>query len=175
MKKFLVLAAASLPLLAAPAFADMTTGVVNVAKILHDSKAATSVRNQMQAKQKALQSEVSDKAKELHAEDQSLVKQKDTTTDKAAFDKKVKDFQDKAGKEEREVQDQKVALDKAFAGALEDIQKNVLDITKQVAAEKKLNLVVSSAQVLYADPSLDITDEVLKRLDAKLPTVAVKF
>ena len=174
MKKLITLAVASLALVASPAFAEATTGVVNVAKILHDSKAATSVRTQMQAKQKALQAEVSAKSKELHNEDQSLVKQKDSA-DKAAFDKKVKDFQEKASKEERDVQDKKAALDKSFAGALEEIQKNVLDITKDVATEKKITLVVSSAQVLYTDPSLDITDEVLKRLDAKLPTVAVKF
>ncbi len=174
MKKFLTVAFVSVSLLAAPAFADATTGVVNVAKILKDSKAATSVRNQMQAKQKSLQAEVSEKAKQLHSEDQSLVKQKDSA-DKSGFEKKVKDFQEKAAKEERAVQEKKVALDKSFAAALEDIQKNVLDITKQVAAEKKLTMVVSNAQVLYADPSLDITDEVLKRLDAKLPNVAVKF
>ena len=56
----------------------------------------------------------------------------------------------------------------------EDLQKTVLDITKQIAAEKKYNLIVSGAQVLYADDALDITDEVIKRLDAKMPTVSVK-
>lgn len=174
MKKLLLVALASLGLMATPAFADTSVGVVNVAKIMKDSKAANSVRNQLQAKQKAFQSELDAKEKALLAEDQALVKQKDST-DKAAFEKKVKEFREKAANEQRGVQAKKASLDKAFAASLEEIQKSVMEIVKQVSTEKKLNLVVSSAQVLYGDDSLDITDEVLKRLDTKLPTVTVKF
>ena len=174
MKKLFIIAIASVAFVATPAFADSVTAVVNYAKIMHDSKAGTSVRTQIQAKQKSLQSDVEAKEKDLYAQDQSLVKQKDTT-DKAAFDKKVSDFRAKAADEQREVQGKKVALDKSAGAALEEIQKNVLEITKQIATEKKYNLVLSSTQVMYADDSLDITDEVMKRLDAKLPTVAVKF
>lgn len=174
MKKFIVAAVALAALAAQPAFADTNIGIVNVAKIMQDSKAATSVRNQLQAKQKSFQSELDAKEKELLAEDQGLVKQKDKV-EKAAFDAKVKAFREKAAGAQKQVQEKKAQLDKAFAASLEDIQKNVLDIVKQLASEKKLNLVVSSSAVLYGDQTLDITDEVLKRLDAKLPNVAVKF
>ena len=177
MKKFVLAALAVLSLAAAPALAaDAPTaiGIVNVAKIMQDSKAANSVRSQLQTKQKSFQAELDAKEKDLLAEDQSLVKQKDKV-DKDAFDTKVKAFKEKAADAQRQVQEKKASLDKAFTAALDEIQKNVLDITKQVANEKKLNLVVSSAQVLYGDPSLDITDEVLKRLDAKLSNVPVKF
>jgi outer membrane protein len=174
MKKLFLITLATLSLLATPALAETSVAVVNVAKIMRDSKAATSVRSQLQAKQKAFQTELDAKEKALLAEDQALVKQKDSA-DKAGFEKKVKDFREKAATEQRAVQGKKASLDKAFAASLEEIQKNVLDIVKQVATEKKVSLVVSSAQVLYGDQSLDVTDEVLKRLDAKLPTVAVKF
>lgn len=174
MKKLFLSLLAALALTATPALADTSIGVVNVAKIMQNSKAAASVRSQLQAKQKSFQSELDAKEKSLLAEDQALVKQKDST-DKDAFEKKVKEFREKAANEQRAVQAKKVALDKSFAGALEEIQKNVLDVVKQLAAEKKLNMVVSSSQVLYGDSSLDLTDEVLKRLDAKLPTVTVKF
>ena len=174
MKKLFAAVLATLALIAAPAFADNTTGVVNIAKIMAESKAAQSVKNQMQVKQKAFQAELDAKEKSLYAEDQALVKQKDST-DKAAFDKKVKDFREKAGTEQQAIQAKKAQLTKSLTTALEDIQKNVGDIVKQVATEKKLTLVVTNSSVLYADPALDVTDEVLKRLDAKLPNVAVKF
>jgi outer membrane protein len=174
MKKFWMIAVASLTLAASPALADTATGVVNIGKIMQASKAATSVRSQLQAKQKAFQADLDAKEKALYAEDQALVKQKDGA-DKAAFEKKVKDFRAKAATEQRQVQEKKAQLEKSFAGALDEIQKTVTDIVKQVATEKKLNLVVSASQVLYADPALDITDEVLSRLDSKLPSVAVKF
>lgn len=174
MKNLLLAAAVSLALVAAPALAQTAIGVVNFGKITQVSKAATSVQNQVKAKQKALQSEADAKEKALLAEDQALVKQKDGA-DKAGFEAKVKAFREKAAKEQRAWQDKKVGLNKSTAEALDTIQKSLIEIVKQVAAEKKLNLVISSAQVLYSDASLDITDEVLKRLDAKLPSVSVKF
>lgn len=174
MKKFIFSIIASLALFATPALAETAIGVVNVPKIMSDSKAANSVRSQFQAKQKSFQADLDQKDKALYEEDQALVKQKDSA-DKAAFQKKVKDFREKDAKIRREVREKKAQLDKSFGAALEEIQKSVLEIVKQLAAEKKLNVVVTSAQVLYNDSTLDITDEVLKRLDAKLPTVAVKF
>jgi len=174
MKKLLLALIASLCLTAAPALADTTLAVVNIAKIMHESKAATSVRDQIQAKQKSFQTELDSKEKELVAENQALAKQKDTVS-KDAFNQKVKDFNDKAATAQRQVQDKKMQLEKAIAGAQDEILKNAADIVKDLATERKITLVVSSAQVLYGDPSLDLTDEVLKRLDAKLPNVTVKF
>jgi outer membrane protein len=176
MKKLLISAIAVLALSAQGASAQSAPaiGVVNVAKIMQDSKAASSVRNQLQSKQKSFQSELDGKEKALLAEDQNLVKEKDKAS-KEEFEKKVKAFREKASSTQREVAQKKAQLDKAFATALEEVQKNVLDVTKQVATEKKLSLVVSSSQVLYSDSSFDITDEVLKRLDSKLPSVSVKF
>ena len=159
---------------AAPAMAETNIGVVNTAKIMRDSKAAQSVRSQLQAKQKSFQADLDAKEKQLLAEDQALAKQQ-SSVDKAAFEQKVKEFRARAAAAQREVQQKKLAVDKALATALENIQQTVVQITKEVATEKKMNAVVSSAQVLYAEPGLDITDEVLNRLNSKLPNVAVKF
>lgn len=159
---------------ASPALAETTVAVVNTQKIMRDSKAAQSVRSQLQAKQKTFQADLDAKEKQLMAEDQALVKQRNSV-EKAAFEQKVKDFRTRASEAQREVQTKKLAVDKALAVSLESIQNTVLDIVKEVAAEKKITLVVSSAQVLYTDSALDITNEVLDRLNKKLPTVAVKF
>ena len=174
MKKLLLIALASLTLVAGPALADTSIAVVNDAKIVHDSKAAISIRSQIQAKEKSLQSDFEAKRKEFYNEDQSLAKQQ-SSTDKAAFDKKVKDFRAKAADAEQDMQAKKMALAKSADAAADELKKNVLDITKQIAAERKYNVVLSASSVMYMDDTLDITDEVLKRLDAKLPTVTVKF
>lgn len=173
-KALVALIAATLLFAENPATAETNVGVVNIQKIMRDSKAAASIRTQLQTKQKAFQAELDAKEKQLLAEDQALVKERNNV-DKEAFEKKVKDFRAKAANAQREVQVKKAQLDKAFAGALDDIQNNVTTIVKEVATEKKLTLVISSAQVLYTQPALDITDEVLKRLNSKLPNVSVKF
>lgn len=160
---------------AAPASAETVIGVVNLQKIMHESKAAQSVRAQLQAKQKSFQADLDTKEKALYNEDQSLAKEQAAATDKAAFEAKVKDFKGKAAAAQREVQEKKAQLDKAFAGALDKIQQSVFAAVKDVAAQHKMNVVISGSQVLYADAPLDVTDEVLKKLDAQLPDLKVQF
>ncbi len=160
---------------ATPAAADTTIGVVNVQKIMRESKAAVSVRSQLESKQKSFQADLDAKEKALLSEDQALAKEQATTKDKAAFEKKVKDFQAKAKATQRDVQTKKTQLFKAVGAAEDQIQSTLAAIVKDVASEKKMNAVVSSSQVLYSDSTLDVTPVVLQRLDAKLPNVAVKF
>jgi Skp family chaperone for outer membrane proteins len=64
-------------------------------------------------------------------------------------------------------------LDRAFAGALNDIQKQIGKIVEKLSKEKGYEVVVPTSQILYVDSTLDITDEVRTRLDKKLPTVKV--
>ena len=175
MKRSLILSAIAMLALSAPAFADTSVGVVNVQQIMRDSKAANSVRDQLKTKQQSFQTELDSTEKSLQAEDQALAAESKTTKDKTAFDAKVKAFQTKAATAQRDVQTKKAAIDKAVSAALEQIQGNVLTIAKEVAAEKKFNLIVTSGEVLYNDPALDITADVQQRLDTKLPTVKVNF
>jgi hypothetical protein len=50
-----------------------------------------------------------------------------------------------------------------------------LQIISEIAAERKANLVLTRAAVLFETDGLDITAEVTKRLDAKLPSVTVNL
>jgi len=159
---------------ALPAQAETTIGVVNTQKLLAESSAAKSIRDQLQNKQKGFQAELDAKEKALMKEDQELSKQQ-ANMEKAAFEQKVKDFRGKAAAAQREIQGKKIQLDKALSGALEQVNTNVVNITQEVAREKKLNVVISASQVLYAEPTLDITADVLARLNKKLPTVSLKF
>lgn len=173
MKKLIITALALLAFSAQSAHAD-GIGLVNGARILKESKAAVAMGTQVQAKQKSFQAEVDAKEKELLAEDQGLAKQRDKM-DKDAFEKKVTAFREKAAGVQRQVQEKKASLDKAIAASVEEIRKNLIEVASAVATEKKLSLILSTDQVLYGQPSMDVTNDVLTRLDAKLPTVTVKF
>lgn len=160
--------------LAQPAFAEEKIAVVNIQQIMRDSGAAKSVREQLQSKQKSFQSELDAKEKALQKEDQELVKQQ-ANLSKEAFEQKVNAFRQKAMSARQEIQNKKAQLDKGFQGALNQIQTTTLNIVKEVATEKGYNIVLSSSQVLYNGSNMDITGEVLARLNKKLPSVSVKF
>lgn len=150
------------------------TAIVNIQKIMKESKAAQAARDQLKAKQQQFQDEISRKEKELQAQDQELAKQRNVLA-KEAFEQQVKDFRKKATDAQKDVQDKRMNLTKAFDGALAEIQGNVQQILADLAKEKGFEVAIPSSQVLYYGQGLDISDEVLDRLNKKLPTMTVKF
>lgn len=175
-KTLYALTAALMVGMAPAAFAADTLNVatVNIQKIMRESTAAKSVREQLESKQKSYQSELSKKDEELRKEEQALSKQRSVLS-KEAFEKKAAEFRKKATTVQKEVQSKKAALDGGFEQALGDIQKATVDVITDIAKEKGITLAVPNTQVLYADSKLDITDDVLEALNKKLPKLNVKF
>lgn len=172
-----LLAAAALSALSVPAFAEDAKpmiAVVNIQQVMKDSTAAKSVREQLEGKQKAFQSDITKKEEALKKEDQELGKQKGVLA-KDAFEEKARAFRTKATEVQKEVQSKKALLDNAFERSLGDIQKATTDIIAELAKEKGFLMAVPTSQILYADTKLDISEEVLKRLNSKLPKLDVKF
>lgn len=156
------------------AMASTKIAVVNVQNIMRDATAAKSVREQMEAKQKAYQAEIAKKEEALQKEEQELGKQRATLA-KDAFEAKVKAFRDKATSAQKDVAGKKASLDAAFEKAIGQIQKTVEGIINDMAKEKGFAIAVPTSQILYAESSMDISAEVLSRLNQKLPRVDVQF
>ena len=87
----------------------------------------------------------------------------------------VRAFRSKATEVQKEVQSKKALLDNAFERSLGDIQKAVTDIIAEMSKEKGFAVAIPTSQILYADNRLDISAEVLTRLNKKLPKIDVKF
>lgn len=153
---------------------SQTVAVLNIQEIMRESLAAKAIRQKLESKQKSFQSELSQKEQELQEKERTLAKQRSVLTGEE-FEKRVKDFRAQATKAQRDVQTKKAKLDKAFAEALASIQKSVTSIVADMAKEKKFSVVMPTSQLLYADPALDITDQVLTELNKRLPTVNVNF
>lgn len=179
MKHTLSALAAAVMLAAAPAaFADSApanmVAVVNIQQIMEASTAAKMVREQLESKQKSFQAEITKKEEQLQKEEQDLGKQQSVLS-KSAFDEKVTAFRAKVNEAQKEGPAKKALLDNAFERALAQIQKATTEIIADMSKEKGFIIAVPTSQLLYADPKLDISDEVLKRLNQKLPKLDVKF
>lgn len=159
---------------AAPVAGANAIAIVNIQQVMRDSTAAQSVREQLENKQKAFQTEISKKEESLQKEDQELGKKRSVLS-KQAFDEKAAAFRKKATDVQKEVQTKKATLDGAFEHALNDIQKVVTEVITDLAKEKGFAVAVPTSQILYGDTKLDISQEVLKRLNQKMPKLDVKF
>ena len=62
-----------------------------------------------------------------------------------------------------------------FQTSMYTIRTTLLQVIDEIAAERKATLVLSKSQVLLAAKEYDITEESMKRLNAKLPTLAVEL
>ncbi|MFO0389767.1 MAG: OmpH family outer membrane protein [Alphaproteobacteria bacterium] len=176
MKKIYLLATAILMATSPATLAaeGQNFAVVNIQQIMKDSTAAKSVREQLESKQKTFQAEITKKEEQLKKEDQELAKQRSVLA-KEAFEEKARAFRTKATDMQKEVQSKKAMLDNGFERALGDIQKVVSDIIVELAKEKGFSMAIPTSQILYADPKMDISAEVLEKLNKKLPKVDVKF
>ncbi len=57
---------------------------------------------------------------------------------------------------------------------MSELRKNIAQATTDVAGEKNYDIVLTRDSVLIADKALDITSDVLTKLDAKLSDIQLK-
>lgn len=144
--------------------------IVDVQQILRDSLVAKNVQTQMTQRTDRYTKEVSDQENGLRRTQDELERQR-TVLSADAFNAKMRDFQQRYDALDHGVQATRQALQQAYNDAMTKVENTALQIIADIAAERKANLVVTKAAVLFTAQGLDITQEVIRRLDEKLPNV----
>jgi Skp family chaperone for outer membrane proteins len=146
--------------------------VVDYARILRDSKAARSIRDQVESRRKVYQDQIAKEEKRLFDADKELGKQRSVLSPEA-FAEKRKAFEQDVMGVQRMAQDRRRQLDQVAAAALGNVRNTLVEVVGVLADERGFNLVLPSSAVLLFSPKIDLTDEVMARLDKKLPSVKV--
>lgn len=144
--------------------------IVDVQQILRDSLVAKNVQAEMTRRTDRYTKEVSSQENELRRTQDELEQQR-TVLSVDAFNAKMRDFQQRYDALDHGVQVTRQALQQSFNDAMTKVENAALQIISDIAAERKANLVVTKAAVLFTAPGLDVTQEVIRRLDAKMPDV----
>ena len=84
-----------------------------------------------------------------------------------AFAEKLAQFEADVATIQKEIQYRREAIDLAFQEAQSKLRRIALEIVTEVAGEKRLDLVLIKDSVLIFRPILNISDEVLQRLDER--------
>ena len=146
---------------------------LNVQKILRDAKAVKSIREQIAVFGVKFEGEIEKEREKLRKSNQELSRQR-TILAPEVFAEKRREFEQRVVEVQRVVQKRQRDLDKARAIALEKVNKTYVAIVKKIANERKLFLILRKIQTAYANPKMDLTNEVLVLLDKKQPTVTVE-
>jgi outer membrane protein len=165
--------------LAAPARAQQaspvpTVVVVDMTQIMRESKAAKDIQAQVQKVMDAYSKQVSEKENELKSLRDDLERQR-TVLAPEVFNARSQDYQTQYAALDRDVQMKRQEMQQSYGDAMTKVEDAALQIIATVAKERKANMVVAKAALLYMDDGLDVTAEVTQRLDQKVPTMAVNL
>ena len=148
--------------------------VVDLRVIVQNSAAARSVRDQIDKQGQTYQADLARRQSELQKQQQDLQAQQ-ATLSPDAFAVKRRTFEDEVAALQRQTNARKDQLQLAADEAMKTVRTNVDQILQQIKPERGVDLVVFAESVAMGDAQFDLTGELLHRLDAKLPRVAVKF
>ncbi|MSO89296.1 MAG: OmpH family outer membrane protein [Rhodospirillaceae bacterium] len=148
--------------------------VVDMDFIGKESVAAKSVREQVQKRGATLLDSYKRQENEIIAAYDDLAKQRPLLAPEA-FSQRRRDLDQKKSDFQQRVQMIDRQVSQAGNDAIRQVDETMREVVREYATEKKAELVLLKGVTLYAGKTVDITAEVLKRLDKKLPTVVVNF
>ncbi len=146
--------------------------VVDVQRILQESSASKSAQKQLEAQRSKFQTEIGKEENSLRQAEQELANQRGQLTAQA-YSEKEQQLRQRFSTVENHVQTRRKVLDQSYTDAMAAVKNALLDVVSGVSHEQGVNLVIVKQQALWTDQPLDITDEVLKRLDQKMPKIDV--
>jgi len=151
---------------------QIPVAVLDVQRILIDASAVKNIREQITKFGTKFEEEIEKDRNEIRVANQELARQR-TILAPEAFAEKRRKFEQRVVEVQRLVQKRQRELDKSRNEAMITVNKVYTGIVGNIAGERNLAVILRKNQTAYAVNSLDITMEVLKRLDKKLPTVKV--
>ena len=147
------------------AFAETKIGYVNFGQLMEQS-------SQGQAVRKALESEFSSRDKQLAASRDEILRLEEKLKNDGSImsesnrNELERDILQKKRDHNRQRDEYREDINIRRNEEVGALQNTVYEVIKQFAEQQKYDLVLTQP-VLYASPAVDITDQVLQRLNAK--------
>jgi Skp family chaperone for outer membrane proteins len=148
--------------------------VADVVTILRDAQAVQGIRTQIDRQRNTYKAELQKQENELRNADQELAKQRSILSPEA-FAQRRRELEKRVSDAQQSVQDRRRSLDTGFNTAMQKVNDAMVQVIGEIVSEKNYQIVLTKTQVVIVQTALDITPEVLRRLNRKLPTVAVSI
>lgn len=167
-RRILATLAVALPLLLPTlAHAEMKLGFVDIQRALAETDEGRAAKQQLQAM-------LENKQKEIDQEQESLRKEKDLLDKQASAmseqtrEQKGQEFQAKVMQLAQKFEKEKQAMQLQQQQALNGILEKMEGVIKDIAQRENITMVFDkSSGLVYAPPSLDLTNELIRNYNAK--------
>ena len=149
-------------------------GLADLNGILRAADANVKVRELLDAQRQKFQDEFSLVEAELQQTERDLMSKRELLS-ADEYDKQIKAFQARVTQLQQDIQKKRQAIDNAYQKAQSDIRSEALSIIAEIAREMKLDLVLNRDSSLIFLPHLNISDEVLTRLNERTKNARIEI
>lgn len=167
-----VFLASSLFLPIAAAAADLKIAILDVERVRRTASAVKAIHSQLGQHVDAYRAETQKEEQDIRSAQEELASKRTVLSPEAYAEERRKLEEQLVGAQGR-VQERRQALERVNAEAMQQVQGVLESIVAEIASDQHLTLILRKDQVVFLSPELEITDQVLQRLDRALPTVRV--
>jgi Skp family chaperone for outer membrane proteins len=143
---------------------------VDVPLVLRETQAAKALRSQIEAEQFSYQSELARRENALRAASEALSTERDEL-DEADYVRRRQEIDQQVAELRRESQLRKRQLEQAYNAGMDRLRAEMVEAVAEIAGERGFSIVLNKATVVLGATELDLTEAVIERIDAELPTV----
>jgi len=159
---------------AAQSTSSTIVGVIDMQKIMRELDVVKDVNAQVKILEEKTKTDLIAAEEKLKDERTQIERQKTLVTPEA-YSKKQSDFNRKAAEFRVKVQEKNRQLQLSRVSALDKIRAQMLPIIREVMDENSAALVLDVSEVLFVEKPLEITEEVMGRLNKGLKKIKVEI
>jgi Skp family chaperone for outer membrane proteins len=147
--------------------------VVDVGLVFRESAAVNSINAQLRPYLERFRADAAEAEKELRDTQEELARRQATVSTADAHTAERLELEQRALEAQNKMLGRKRSLDQTQAAAMRQVETTLNNTVAEIFTERKLSLILRRDQTAFFNPSMDITEEVIKRLDQRLPTVEI--
>ncbi|MBX7146705.1 MAG: OmpH family outer membrane protein [Alphaproteobacteria bacterium] len=149
---------------------NVSIAVVDFEKVIIGSKAASGLKNEIDQMTKNYQTELAKQEDTLRAAERSIQMERDKLT-QDQFQKKKDGLMAQANQYQTSAQQKKKQLQQMSDNGVKTIRTTMIDILRDLAKQRGYTLVLDKQFVILSADGFDITNEVIRLVDQKLPSL----
>lgn len=154
--------------------AEVSIAVVDVQRLLTESKAALNIQKQVQAEREKLQNEFAGYEQKLRDSEKQLVEKRGEMSPEEFTSQREK-FQVQLQETGSLVQKKKRALENGLVKATGKLRGEILKIVAQKAEEENYDIVLTRQNIVLVAKTFDISEDVMNAVNAKITSIPLEL
>ena len=148
--------------------------IVEMNRILSEASALRSIQAQGEAQRRTYAEDAEAETRRLQ-QVQEEIKRQETLLSSEALAKRMEGFRNEVRAADRMTQERSRILRRAVRRGEDAFRVTLLKLIEEVANERGLDVVIPVNMSLYAAPDVNITDEIISRINDEAPQITLSF